>query len=1430
VDNQVAYLYKQIKEKKINREDAIKQIKEYKNKHSKKNIPPVGVINENKTSGIYATSLLDKLQIALMQTISELLSVMIEDVDVNGEWNEYGIDQVMLTAFADRINQKYRLELTLSVFYKYASIHNLAVYLLTEHQEVFAKWFRTDVLKPSSKREEDKIIAEIGGELLQERAINYFKKLLSSTIKLPVNRIEEDTPMEKYGIDSIMVMQMTNELEMNFGSLPKTLFFEYDNIRQITGYFLEFYQNQLIGLLGMQEEVAVTIDNNNDSVAVESVKLASRNHRRPRFASLRIESQPDKAAEAADVAIIGVSGRYPGARNIQEFWKNLRDGKDCITEIPKERWDHSKYFDEDKKKFGKTYSKWGGFLEGIDQFDPLFFNISPLEAQFMDPQERIFLECVFETLEDAGYTRQSLGLDQGFGLGGNVGVFVGVMYEEYQLYGAQEQVQDRPVALAGSASSIANRVSYFCNFHGPSMAIDTMCSSSLTAIHLACQSLQQDECEIAIAGGVNISIHVNKYLMLGQGKMLSSKGRCQSFGQGGDGYVPGEGVGAVLLKPLAKAIVDGDHIYGIIKATAINHGGKSNGYTVPNPNAQASVIGRVFKKAGINPRTISYIEAQATGTSLGDPIEIAGLNKAFQEYTKDKQFCAIGTAKSNIGHCESASGIAGVTKVLLQLKNRQLVPSLHSKTLNPNIDFSNTPFVVQQKLGEWKRPLIEGQEIARRAGVSAFGAGGSNAHVIIEEYIPSNEKMPPIAVNTRNAAIILLSAKNRERLKEQVQRLLTAIQEEQFSDLVLSDIAYTLQVGRDAMEERLAIIVNSIKELEGKLVAFLEGEEGIEDLHQGHVRRSRESMAVFMADEDLQEVIEKWVKRKKYPKLLDLWVNGLSFDWNKLYQDSKPCKISLPTYPFAKEHYWVPKFETKLASREGANLTIAASAQKDLKIEELNLKSEASQQINSGYTLEYITKIVQDILGLPSNFTIDPQMQLIEYGMNSISGIQLLDKLKRESGIQLDGRQFFSEFTLQEIINQVELVKQSIPNQNKILLLPWEMDKNLPKNLILKPKVIPFKHSSSLTKVFLTGATGLLGAFLCNEILKQTSATVYCLVRAETDSLGLKRIQDNFSKYRLWQTNYQSRIIPILGDITKTQLGIEEKLYNELSQSIERIYHCAAIPNHILNYRSLKGPNVNGTVSIIEFAANIKVKAIHYISTIGVCSQVDGDIVLPAHQSETLLEHGKHLSNGYAQTKWVSENYLLQAQEQGIPVTIFRCGEITGSSQTGYGIAEDMVHNFLKIFSEVTVIPHWDEGVIDFVPIDYVTQAILAVSSQKNCYGKIYHVSNVKPIPINDFFEFLQKKKPALSKVCFEEWADCCLRYIIGLPESSMKTILKGFFTKLNSGHRVFEYYFNNMNLNTENIQKALQNTEVHFPQMDEKWWEKCMNQISLFK
>ncbi len=762
-------------------------------------------------------------------------------------------------------------------------------------------------LKATFLERADKVIPEVAAPALSNDKLNktlslgYFKNILSAAIKLPATQISATKPMEEYGIDSVMVMQMTNELEKVFGSLSKTLFFEYQSIGELTNYFLETFPGKLHELLVVP---AATTNNN-----VEPVKAPV--HRFKASSPVQEKKQESKADSGSlDIAIVGLAGSYPQSPDLEAFWQVLKEGRNCITEIPASRWDHSLYFDTTRNEPGKTYSKWGGFLHGVEEFDPLFFNITPREAATMDPQERLFLQCVYEAIEDAGYTRHTLGMNSSTGVKGSVGVFAGVMTEEYQLYGPEETALGRPLVLSGNSASIANRVSWFCNFNGPSISLNTMCSSSLTTIHLACQSLYLGECEAAIAGGVNLSLHPNKYVGLAYGKFLSGKGLCESFGAGGDGYVPGEGVGAVLLKPLSRALADGDRIYGVIKGTAINHGGKTNGYTVPNPIAQTQVINKALQLAGFDPRSISYLEAHGTGTSLGDPIEIAGLNKAFGQV--GKQYCSIGSVKSNIGHAESAAGIAGLTKVLLQMKHRQLVPSLHADPLNPHIDFVNSPFKVQKELTEWQQPTvtIEGKKVVfpRRAGISSFGAGGANAHLLIEEYTPANqEEITSDTVIAAPAApqeqVILLSAKTAVQLQQQAARLLKWVQgTTDHSNTQLANLAYTLQTGREAMEERWATQVGSFVQLENKLITLIHDEQAAPGVYR----------------DTLQPACENWEQdgsQNTYyspEQLMALWVKGATVNWLQLHQDGdkpvyRPQRISLPVYPFAKKTCWFSK-------------------------------------------------------------------------------------------------------------------------------------------------------------------------------------------------------------------------------------------------------------------------------------------------------------------------------------------------------------------------------------------------------------------------------------------------------------------------------------------------------------------------------------------
>ena len=745
------------------------------------------------------------------------------------------------------------------------------------------------------------------------KATAYFKQLVASILRLPVEQLDEKKDMSEYGMDSIVMIELNARLEKHFHSMSKTLFFEYNTLEEIAEYFVASYPEKMMELTEYKKEETVKQEVYLEHEDDEKTKTHGITMKR----RTRIKQLTKSAGKKEEIAIIGLAGRYPGADNLQEFWKNLCDGKDCITEIPKERWDCESYFDSNKNAEGKSYTKWGGFLNQIEYFDPLFFHISPKEAEKLEPQERLFLQCVQETIEDAGYTKEQLS-SYGYGeVKGKVGVFAGAMFQEYQLYGAQMEMLGKPDSIYGTLSQIANRVSYFYNLHGPSITIDTMCSSSLTAVYLACESIYHGECSLAIAGGVNVSVHPNKYLILSQGKFASSEGKCRSFGAGGDGYVPGEGVGAMLLKPLSKAIEDGDHIYGVIKGTAVNHGGKVSGITVPNPIAQADVVKTALRNAGVDARTISYVEAHGTGTALGDPIEITGLTKAFEMYTNEKQFCKIGSVKSNIGHCESAAGIASITKVLLQMRYGKLVPSLHAEVENPNINFENTPFVVQKTLEDWEQKKLdrngEDQICPRRAGISSFGAGGSNAHIILEEYQRPEEERE---TETGKEEIILLTAKTKEQLVKVAERLLHYIQEQKLGDDKLAGIAYTLQTGRSFYEERLAMSVSSIEQLTEQLCAYITGAES-EDFVQGTTKENKLISRIFDDDEEMQSVIVSWMEKKKYKKLLELWVMGLEVNWNCLYQNRRVEKLSLPTYPFAKERYWFPDQFKKLKETMG---------------------------------------------------------------------------------------------------------------------------------------------------------------------------------------------------------------------------------------------------------------------------------------------------------------------------------------------------------------------------------------------------------------------------------------------------------------------------------------------------------------------------------
>ncbi len=772
---------------------------------------------------------------------------------------------------------------------------------------------------------------------LHEHTNHFLKQLLADTTQRAADSIDEHIALEQYGIDSLMIIDLNQRLSKIVKGLPQTLFFEYQTLSALTHYFVENWANEL----GQYFSGAIVTQ-----TAVNDFTLTS--------TPSQVVNIKTECMGAVDIAIIGIDGRYPQSTDLTEFWNNLVSGKDCITEIPNNRWNWKDLFDANKDTTNKIYSKWGGFLADHDQFDPLFFNISPREASLMDPQERLFLETAWKTIENAGYPREQLA-------GKNIGVYVGVMYSEYQLFG-NEGSDSSFVPTHSMFSSIANRVSYWFDFHGPSMALDTMCSSSLTAIHLACQSIRDGECSLALAGGVNLSLHQNKYLLLSHGKFLSSDGHCRSFGEGGDGYVPGEGVGAVLLKPLSQAIKDNDYIYAVIKGSQINHGGKTNGYTVPNPNAQAQLIADTYQKANISPSMVSYIEAHGTGTSLGDPIEIAGLNKIFMQAGR-KDNCALGSIKSNIGHCESAAGIAAVSKVVLQLQHRMLVPSLMSESLNPNINWESTPFTLQQTASEWKTPdiLIDGQlqSGSRIAGISSFGAGGSNAHLILSEA--PNRVLSPIT--NKSSYLLTLSAKTEIALQQRLHDLLNWITQNPSANI--EQVSYTLNCGRSHFDHRCAMVVDSIEET-ARLLQQLDAPSRVDNIF-------------FQGELNKESSLPPNDPRTRLYEEARAYIAGKAIDWDRLHANESKQKIPLPTYPFAKEQYWY---------------TSVDDTNHDQAIELPRQKITLLDQVCS-----FLMQQVIQILKL-TNHTVSAEKSLGEYGMDSVHFIELSKSIAAHYNIE----------------------------------------------------------------------------------------------------------------------------------------------------------------------------------------------------------------------------------------------------------------------------------------------------------------------------------------------------------------------------------------------------------------------------------------------
>lgn len=1294
-----------------------------------------------------------------------------------------------------------------------------------------------------------------------ESCEGYLRAVFAAALKVPPAAVIPLKSFEEYGVDSLAVMKLTREMEKRLGDLPKTLFFEHRNAKELAEYLVRRYPDVEWQRPG--EGLTSAVESPRSAVAVEPKGTRSAGSQVAPLGSSRTQASTPVLVRPSeqDIAIVGLAGSYPEAASLEQLWANLVEGKDCITEIPRERWNHERYFDENKDAKGKSYGKWGGFVPDADKFDATFFHISPAEAKLLDPQERLFLEAAWRCVEEAGLPRRALE-------GRRVGVFVGVMWGQYQLLLSDDR--GALTAPLSSYASIANRVSYFFDLQGPSMAVDTMCSSSLTAIHLACESIRRGECDVALAGGVNVASHPAKYAQLSALRFLSSDGRCRSFGDGGDGYVPGEGVGVIALRPVRDAVENRDRIHAIIRSTGVNHGGRSNGYTVPNPNAQAALIREAFAKAGVGPESISYIEAHGTGTALGDPIEIAALCKAFEGEGTRSRPCAIGSIKSNIGHTEAAAGIAGITKVLLQLQHGTLVPSIHSSALNRNIDFEATPFRVQRELAEWEHGVGD----PRRACVSSFGAGGANSHVVLEEWL--EDRAAP-AGEPDVDQLVVLSASSREGLAEHAEavarflgsraparassrggnglngpvssasavravivdalavaldvepdaigpeddflecgcdtrslaKVSGAVGEhysiqlteadyvdhpsiEALSDHVckvvasreaggreaalsaaplrLVDVAYTSQIGREALEYRVAVVCRRLDELGGLLQRFAREGAGASDRERvfvGEGPRVDGDLRGFMETHVGSELVDRVLASEDLNAIARLWVGGVSIPWEKLHRASGARKVALPARPLHRSRFWIDLPAT--APETGAQPT-AAAVQPEPERSPLEERAEEVER--------YIAERFAEELELPPQ-RLEPNRNLAEYGASSITFVRVINKLRGRYGAQALKADALQARDVRSLAAHITAALRrgkspSDGDRGRVAAMVTGPERRGGNEASTLPEKVRMSPRVAAGKVFLTGATGVLGASLLKQLLQASDAEVICLVRPRGSEPGKERVRDFLRAYDpdlSLASELERRVVTVPGDIDKPSLGLDVSRFRDLAQSVDVVIHNAAKTSLHGVYEDLKGVNVDGTQRMIEFALQSKHKYLALVSSYTVL----GDRLYERGFgfAEDDLDVGQGFEGlGYARSKFEAEKLVRSAHKDGLKWSVVRPGNVHGESVTGrypFGMTgvPGIYYDLLRTLIALGVAPDSSQW-FDVTPVDYVSRGMAHLCLARQEVYSTYHLLNPDRRPFRDLAMLLNELGYPIELIDPREFSERILRPDLGHESLSL--------------------------------------------------------------
>jgi acyl transferase domain-containing protein len=689
---------------------------------------------------------------------------------------------------------------------------------------------------------------------------------------------------------------------------------------------------------------------------------------------------------ASDVAVVGMACRFPGAPAVERFWQNLEEGRDTAV-----------FFSDDELLAAGTppeilhdrrYVKAGQILPDIDLFDAELFKITAEEAEIMDPQQRQFLECAVEAFENAA-------CDPGR-FPGSIGVYAGVGMNTYLLRNLGERFRTASpleryrLMLTGDKDFLATRLSYKLNLRGPSVNVNTACSTSLVAVHMACLALLSGECDVAIAGSAHVRIPQVEGYLYQDGMIFSPDGRCRAFDASARGTIVGSGVGVVVLKRLQDALDQRDWISAVIKGSAINNDGALKAsYTAPSVEGQSAAIREAQMLAGCGPETISFIEAHGTGTPLGDPVEIAALKKVFAGADREHR-CAIGSVKTNVGHLDAAAGMAGLIKTCLMLERKRLVPSLHFQKPNPETGLNDSPFYVNTAATDWCAG-----DGPRRAGVSSFGIGGTNAHVVLEEA-PARAH----ALHRQRPHLLIVSARSAKSLERASMELARHLK--QHHDLEIGDVAYSLAVGRRHYQHRAALVCCDTHDA-ALALAISDPDRvltGVADAaSSGDRGEIAGSNATALHDQIRAELDATCSPSSLLTRLARLWTSGVEVDWESLYRDGEYRRVPLPARPFEHKRYWVDPPDRKPVPKNGRALLV----------EQVHAAPAAARP---QLLVQFIQREIARVLGTDEDQLPDPTANLFELGIDSLTLIEVAARLSKEVEHSISPSAFVDHFTI----------------------------------------------------------------------------------------------------------------------------------------------------------------------------------------------------------------------------------------------------------------------------------------------------------------------------------------------------------------------------------------------------------------------------------